>query len=1203
MKKIIRSIVAFVLIITISIGGVAPIAVLALDASAAYGQIAYVWNEDYDEGKYYSTVKSAWNAAKEQGNILLLADWKISEALTVPRNKHITVYMNDFSIDRGLNSPEKNGEIFLVNNRSKLWIYATDTEDKNAHSDTAKISGGYNSNGGGAIHVQSDAAVYIYGITITENKTSDSRGGGAIRMHGDSSRLEMNEYTYICNNTAVGTSGGAISIYGDDCVISGGNLISNKADKSGGAILSLGGASASKLVIKNNEAKENGGGAYAAKGGSLSLSGCTVEENNAGQNGGGFCIDGSGSFSGGSVQSNVAGMLGGGAYVNATSSIGLSGDLIVKSNKDSIESSIESDNVYLHAKEKEDSDDNESAEWNMAQISSYPSSGEVHVGWNSQLMTSESFRLSKSEGIYSTKFLISDVEGYFFYWSWDTEDGKNDRYIWADTIDYGPKYSFTTEQVSVSDRYHVIENGYNNEYDLQEGIFGYNYSKDGQKGTVYFYSDGYFADSPTIYNPSLATMSLALANAASNAGGTDFNDLLPNGSYSNAFRNAMMLLSDIGIQDKDIFVNEGFQAKPTAESIGMIMGAKEIEIDGKEYILIPIAVRGGGYESEWANNVMLNGSGEASGFSGAATQVMEHIENYINTNTSFDISKALKNGRVKFWVVGFSRGGAVANITAKRLTDIYGETGNSIYGYSFEAAKGGTDAEEIHESWTYNGIYSNLHNVINPSDLVPTIPPSQMGFKRYGVDHYAPGTDAGEITTTSYTTASGLTVTTHADNKAYGAGDENYTAQRTEMKKHLAILDDSLIFYDYFSLAAMNYLGALSGSDLIGELENGTDFTAGEWLNAFFEDLTSWAADGTYELGDLNNGGYNGDYRDFYSSNSEFAGQKLVTVEEALEYFMELIYGTQNGEEIIEIMTLRLGTVVNDVSMLFDFYFNIVKKWDELSKEKQSDLLDKIWKCMYTDMEEPGAIPIPKITDLVDDEELVKLKSSVYSLACFLFLFISRDHANEPSINDVDTTHVHLGTFLYNASTLLQCHDPDVCTAWLQSYDEHYSANNKNSRFANKEVYLIDDGKNSLPEVKSDITTQQETITVVLSSIINSSEGVDKNSVNNGSAIYYAVYENGNIVGSWQLYSSPIVLDKTKDTEYSVRVFAARFAQKGSELEITDSQLRTAPQDYIPLVVWIIAAAAVLLLVIIIAILKISKKKRFNKTRNKSNIN
>lgn len=715
--------------------------------------------------------------------------------------------------------------------------------------------------------------------------------------------------------------------------------------------------------------------------------------------------------------------------------------------------------------------------------------------------------------------------------------------------------------VPISERYHVIENGYLGKYDLQEGIFGHQSAKQVNKTAVYFYSDGYFADAPEIYNPSLSSMSLSLAISCFNAMRTDFDLTMPQGAYSNLFRHVKVLMSDIGIADKDIFVNDSFDVRPTKDTIGMIMGAKNIVIEGKEYILMPIAVRGGDYEAEWASNVTLGASGEAYGFSSAATQVLEQIESYIDSNTSFDIPSALSEGRVKFWVVGYSRGGAVANLTAKRLTDIYGETENSVYAYTFEAPNCGTDASAVNEPWTYDGIYANIHNIINPCDLVTLIPPKQMGFKRYGVDHYSPGSEAGEITATVYKTPTGINVTTYADNTPYFVGDDGYGAMRAEMLLHLASIDSNITFSDSFALVAMDILNALLKWELFIPIEEGAGVNAREWLETFIGDLQEWAANGTYSQGSNENGGYNGDYRDFFTSNIEFSGEDRVSLENALQCILDLAFSLYYDEEFTDALSYRAVNLLLEYRTLLDLILNAAGKWSDLTKEQQVKYSEIIWEYLNGDMERADGTAVKKITDFVTDEERELLKDSVYTLSAFLFLFLNRDGNTSPSFDGVKTTQVHIATLIGNAMTVVQGHYPEICFAWLRTCDANYSSDNENAIYKNIAVNLINDENNALPEVEADIDVEDGKTAVALSSIIRTDAGIDANSYNNGSAIYYAIYENGKMTGAWQLYRAPIVIDTSNDTEYTVKAFAVRFEEKGAEVEITNEQLRPAKDD------------------------------------------
>ena len=244
------------------------------------------------------------------------------------------------------------------------------------------------------------------------------------------------------------------------------------------------------------------------------------------------------------------------------------------------------------------------------------------------------------------------------------------------------------------------------------------------KGTYcnveYTYSDGLFETDPHYYNKHMATMSMTLTDA----GVTYINGK----DYSNGAKNVKELYHQIGYEQ--YFVNEGYVNKPTADSIGFIIANKSFYSSRKKNYVTVVAttIRSANYELEWASNVKLGASGEAEGFREAAEQVKKGIDNYLINNDLMDDKKA---GNLIFWINGFSRGGATANLTAKRLVDDYQPEGNDVYAYCLEAPQGGVASEEL-EHRDYRGI----HNIINPNDMVPYVAPSKFGFKRYGVDHY-----------------------------------------------------------------------------------------------------------------------------------------------------------------------------------------------------------------------------------------------------------------------------------------------------------------------------------------------------------------------------------------------------------------------------------------------------------------------------------
>lgn len=1150
MKKCFQKCLALTLALVMLLG-MLPLGVFATEETSP--PMAYVWFDDRNQGRYFHDAMTAWNAACEDGHILLMDNWKIDRVLTVPEQTEVQVFMNGCSIDRGLTSAVDSGEVFLVRSNSSLKLHGTDNEDPVTKTTISKVTGGYNNNGGGGIHIQTGASVYLYGVTVTGNATSERSGGGGVRLQGDGSCLYMDPFSAVEGNSAPNGDGGGVSMRGKGAKIEGGSVKNNTAGESGGGISTHAESCtiASVTVTGNTVGNgKKGGGIYMAEGSGCAVFGCTVKKNTVPNgNGGGIYVDGNGgSLAYSVIQENTA-MLGGGVYVDVGDTLALSGDLTVKDNISGLGKDTAVANLFLATTSQK-----------AAYLSGYPSGGELHIGWDTDARSGDNVQLTAGQGAYNCQYMISDVPEHNIYWSWLTDDGKNDRRIRSSTVDYRKVIDHTDTDVPVADRYTIYEDGYLNGYDLQEGIYSYKATSGGDLDAVYYYSDGYFLDKPEFYNEHLATMSLAAVMATFNSDPTEFDESMFNDGYANRFRNAKQLLSDIGIKNEDIHISDTFMLKPTDTSIGVIMGAKELSFGKDEasepYILLPIIVRGAGYGSEWASNVTLGESGEAAGFSNAADQVMAELEKYLASELSLDLKKALSEGRVKFWVGGFSRAAATANLVAKRLTDTYGET-NSIYAYCFETPKGGVDATVKKEAYTYEGQYLNIHNIINSGDIVPFVGPKEMGFKRYGVDHYVPGSSAGEVSENVYTTKKGLKVTTYSDNVASTVGAMDYAQRREEMMVQLALLDDTIVFDDYFSLATMNYVGnAMSDKDMVGPLKNGTATSAADWIPRFIQDLVQWAANGTYSWSTVDGDGYDHDYRRFYSTNTTFSGKDYVTVEQALQTFTKLLFGMDDTEAFMEAMMYRMSDMASDGWLVRDFYIGVIAMWDEQAQYRQRWYINDVWNVLTKDMTYPGGKSVPSIKDFVGPNQQKELEDATYALLAFLFLFVCRDYDAEPPLAGVDTEQIHLGTLLYNISSILQCHYPEVCMAWLRTYDYHYT-NNDLGKYEDTAVHLVSGDSAVPPQVNAVVTIKEKKSVVTLTAPFGAVEGVDKNSFENGAAIYYQIYKNGTAVSDWQLYQDPIVLQPEKDAEYFLKAYSVRFQTKSDLLTVADGTLRS----------------------------------------------
>ncbi|MEY8459191.1 vWA domain-containing protein [Lactococcus ileimucosae] len=270
--------------------------------------------------------------------------------------------------------------------------------------------------------------------------------------------------------------------------------------------------------------------------------------------------------------------------------------------------------------------------------------------------------------------------------------------------------------------------------DFQSGTFNYGSAPAGKEGkdsqAVYHYSDSYFEQSAYAYrkeenrpyDPRLATMSLNLELAAWSSI-QEKNYLLKN-------RNAKQLLEEIGFEK--FKANQHFQERPSKDSIGVVIAQKKLTVKEEDYTLIALAIRGGGYEAEWASNLTLGRSGEHQGFREASEKVLTFLDQYLKEHKV--------TGKIKLWINGYSRAAAVTNLTAGALNKgrklASGELkAEDMYAFCFEAPAGtllGTGNDDKR--------HDNIVNVINVNDVVTKVGPDVQPFEftRYGKDARLP---------------------------------------------------------------------------------------------------------------------------------------------------------------------------------------------------------------------------------------------------------------------------------------------------------------------------------------------------------------------------------------------------------------------------------------------------------------------------------
>ncbi len=272
------------------------------------------------------------------------------------------------------------------------------------------------------------------------------------------------------------------------------------------------------------------------------------------------------------------------------------------------------------------------------------------------------------------------------------------------------------------------------------------------RGAKFKYSDSFFTKLSSQYNPSLAVASYGLINCAGNYESVRIED------------------SDKWI--KDLMLNQfkfqnyeqiGYRKALTSKSIGATIASKEIYLKSEKSTLLCLPIRSFSYNNEWTDNMFV-GDGTSNdtrtitssfdskqytfankyqnhaGFCLSAMVVLNFLRQYIE---KYNIT-----GKIKLWIVGYSRGGAVANVAAalldraineKNLKEYLGKnikceiSHDDIYAYTMGTPQG---AYANQNPSPRSAIYNNIFNLINPNDVVTQVPLRQWGFTRYGIDKY-----------------------------------------------------------------------------------------------------------------------------------------------------------------------------------------------------------------------------------------------------------------------------------------------------------------------------------------------------------------------------------------------------------------------------------------------------------------------------------
>lgn len=1069
------------------------------------------------------------------------------------------------------------------------------------------ICGGSARSRGGGIFINNSSTVYMTGGTVAGN---DATAGSGIFL-GERCFLDMSRGTsQVCYNSCYGSlqDGGAIYLSGTGPVLKGGYVHHNFSEDYGGGIMADDESfSIYDTIVYANKASEEGGGIYIGdeRGSSSVISGARIVGNYSGERGGGVYIYSHTSemlMNNCTVEYNYSKEHGGGICVSDYRGVDLTiaGKMIVRNNFKSSEKNkdkaTDKSNLYLQGNEDL-----------IVQTLLEGSEIWIRTGTSADKRSGVNNPITEGRTDMDPRYFYSDKGEYQVYYNTDPTSSNFHRYYLVKTK-VRPTYS-TVEvlddtEVKKVDDYKVTINGKDEKFPLYRGIFEFNLMSTSEYSSAspFYYSDGYFMGDPKVYNEHLATMSINMAVAAFGRG-TNF---VPGNNYANHFANVKQLFADIGCEDKDFFANEDYQMQPhyygdedRLSTIGFAMSQKDIKFNGETYTLVPIAIRGGSYEVEWASNVTLGTEGEAEGFADAANQVTQHIKNYIN---DYGLTKQLEAGKVKFWVVGYSRAGATANLTSKRLVDAYGSLGNQVYGYTFEAPRGahfeGVDLKTAVEQTAKD--YPTIHNTINENDFVTLVAPMEMNFIRYGVDHLV-GADH--------------------ENKQ-GITSEQYLDRRALMIRQLHGINPNYNVNDRWEPGDINIIrGAIKMTDFVVAADKDDcdkecldiyDFLRWFFYKVQGEGLDLPKKDGKYDMSlsreyyseKMLLGGNDANKGLKYSDSKYNFGYSSMSVEEAVSGFMVLV-NTASDETISDIISALSGApgnIASDVALnipnyiftgitfavsfallsyfvflplagiglwwgllgfgiaavlsavlaglvfaskIIGMYNDYIDDWHSNSKSENRKNLNKLMHLIF-DTEE-GEL---SIWDVLGDEEAKLFAEGLPVLVNFLLNYLSDDNRGS-GMNGI-------GSFVHNMDFIVSSHYQEVSVAWVRSCDSFYANETQAYRLA----------PSAAEAPRGGLSLATNTLNL---------------SADEGSSIFYSIDDGA----TWTLYTKPVVFEEEPE---DIKAFAISRGVKSIETPIDKNPYGASVFGNGN--IWIVIVVSFAIIGASVAVIEGSRKKR-----------
>ena len=262
----------------------------------------------------------------------------------------------------------------------------------------------------------------------------------------------------------------------------------------------------------------------------------------------------------------------------------------------------------------------------------------------------------------------------------------------------------------------------------------------------FYYTDAFFENTALQYSHKLALATLGLVAASGNTYQSDAlywvegeagrEDSIADAYQKLGFANA---------------VYAGYQCSlnTPVDTAGCAFAQKTLVQDGQRTTIIAAMLRGVGYGAEWTSNLHVGEGGGHYGFVTAAEHFFEDLQDYLKKAEA----AAGTLGTIKLWLGGYSRGAAVANLTAARIRQQLPQIAQEntfVYTFAAPAALTAADRPDLQADYdndhTADGglktdwDVSNIFNIISSGDIVPCLMPEEWGYHRNGNDRFLPST-------------------------------------------------------------------------------------------------------------------------------------------------------------------------------------------------------------------------------------------------------------------------------------------------------------------------------------------------------------------------------------------------------------------------------------------------------------------------------